>query len=85
MRSLIGVIGGFLLAQSFMAGSAAAIAAAGWMPRVDATITAGMLAFLVWMAAILAAFSAASAWRAAAWGLGSAVAFGLLAWSFLHG
>lgn len=81
----MGVFGGFGLALCFMVGTAAAMTAAGWMGRADATITAGMLAFLVWTAAALGAFAARSARRAAAWGSGCAAGFALLGWICLHG
>ena len=85
MRSLLGVFGGFMLALCFMAGTAAALTAAGWMARADATVAAGMAAFLVWVAAQEHAFAAASAWRAALWELGRAAGFAMLAWVCLHG
>ncbi|MGH8808265.1 MAG: hypothetical protein ACREX0_10340 [Noviherbaspirillum sp.] len=79
-RALIGALGGLVLAYAFVAGSAGALVAAGWMTRVDAVITAGMLAFLVWVSALLVAFGAATVLRAAGWVLGGAVAFALLGW-----
>ncbi|NHZ83269.1 hypothetical protein F2P44_28940 [Massilia sp. CCM 8695] len=85
MRTLIGVVGGVVLAHCFMVGTAAALTAAGWMARADAVVTAGMLAFLVWAGAVLLAFAAASARRAAGWSLGSASGFALLGWICLHG
>lgn len=83
-RALIGTLGGFVTAISFMIGTASALAAAGWMQRADAAVAASMLAFLVWMTAVLTAFGAASVQRAAGWVLGSATGFALLGWVCLH-
>lgn len=84
MRATIGTAGGFAAALLFMAGGAAALIGAGAMARADAVVLTGMLAFLVWMAALLVAFGAASARRAAAWVLGGAAGFALLGWACLH-
>ena len=83
-RTLIGTLGGFVTAQSFMAGAAAALIATNWMPRADAVVASGMLAFLVWVMAVLVAFGADSAQRAAAWVLGGGAGFALLGWSCLQ-
>ncbi len=80
-RTLIGALGGFVLAMSFMSGVAGTLAAGGLLARADAVVTAGMLAFLVWTIAVLVAFSAATVRRAAAWVLGSATGFALLGWT----
>lgn len=80
MRALIGTLGGFVLAMSFMVGTAGVLAASGLLARADAVVTAGMLAFLVWTIAVLVVFGAASVQRAAAWVLGSATVFALLGW-----
>lgn len=79
-RALIGMLGGFVLAISFMVAAAGALASAGWLTRADAVITAGMLAFLVWAIAVLVAFGAASVPRAMTWVLGSAAGFALFGW-----
>jgi hypothetical protein len=79
-RALIGALGGFMLAISFMMGTAGSLTASGLLTRADAVVTAGMLAFLAWMIAVLVAFGAASVRRAAAWVLGSATGFALLGW-----
>lgn len=79
MRAAIGGAGGFGLALSFMAGTTASMVAAGWATRADAVAASGMLAFLIWAAAVLIAFAAASVRRAAFWVLGSAAVFALLA------
>ncbi|HYD60854.1 MAG TPA: hypothetical protein VEC35_10890 [Noviherbaspirillum sp.] len=79
-RALIGALGGFVLAISFMMGTAGTLTASGLLTRADAVVIAGMLAFLVWATAVLVAFGAATAMRAAAWVLGSATGFALLGW-----
>ena len=82
-RALIGTLGGYVLAMSFMAAGSAVLLATGWMPRADAVVGTGMLAFLVWMTALLVAFGAATVSRAAGWVLGGAIAFALLGWGGL--
>lgn len=77
-RALIGILGGLALAIAFMAGSSALLAALQWMTRADAVVTTGMLAFLVWTAAVLVSFGAESIRRAAGWVLGGSAVFALL-------
>jgi hypothetical protein len=84
-RALMGVFGGFVLALCFMVGTASGLVAAGWMSRADASITAGMLAFVVWVGAVLGAFAADSVRCAAKWGCGCAAGFAFLGWVCLHG
>lgn len=83
-RAIIGTLGGFVTALSFMVGTAAAIIATNWMPRADAVVASGMLAFLVWVTAVLVAFGAESTQRAAAWILGGGTGFALLGWGCLQ-
>ena len=85
LRALIGVLGGFALASCFLVALASALTAAGALPRADAAVTAAMLAFLVWMGAVLLAFAAASLKRALAWSVGAAALFALIGWGCLHG
>ena len=82
-RALIGTLGGYVLAISFMAAGSGLLLAAGWMRRADAVVGTGMLAFVVWVIALLVAFGAATVSRAAAWVLGGAIAFALLGWGGL--
>ncbi|HZW12588.1 MAG TPA: hypothetical protein VFF81_05270 [Noviherbaspirillum sp.] len=81
MRAAIGSIGGFALALSFMAGTTASLVAMRWATRADAVVMSGMLAFVLWAAAVLFAFAAASVRRAALWVLGSGAGFALLGWT----
>jgi hypothetical protein len=83
-RALIGSLGGLALAWSFMVGASALLIAMRWMSRSDAVVTAGMLSFLLWMAAVLVAFGAATLRRATAWVGGSIAAFALLGWICLR-
>lgn len=82
-RALIGALGGYALATSFMAAASGIVLAAGWTARADAVVGAGMLAFLVWPAALLVAFGAGSVERAAGWVLGGAAGCALLGWASL--
>jgi len=82
-RALIGALGGFVLAMAFVIGAAGLLTVSGLLTRADAVVAAGMLAFLAWTIAVLVAFAAASARRAAAWVLGSATGFALLGWTSL--
>jgi len=79
-RALIGAVGGYALAISFMAAGSGVLLATGAMRRADAVVSTGMLAFLVWTIALLAAFGAATIRRAAAWVLGGALGLALLGW-----
>lgn len=79
-RTLIGALGGFAAALAFTFGATSMLVAANAMSRPDATITAGMLAFVVWMIAVLAAFAVRSAARAASWVLGGGAGVALLGW-----
>ena len=79
-RTLIGAVGGYALAISFMAAGSGILLATGAMARADAVVSTGMLAFLVWTIALLVAFGATTTGRAAAWVLGGALVFGLLGW-----
>lgn len=81
MRAAIGAIGGFALALSFMAGMTASLVALRWATRTDAVVMSGMLAFVLWAAAVLIAFAATSVQRAALWILGSGAGFALLGWT----
>jgi hypothetical protein len=54
------------------------------MPRADAVVASGMLAFLVWLVSVLVAFGAASVQRAAVWVLGGSAGFALLGWACLQ-
>jgi hypothetical protein len=80
-RAVIGMCGGFALALSFVAGTGGALATLGVMTRAEATVAAGMLAFLLWAGAVLVAFASANAVRAAAWVLGPSAGFALLGWA----
>lgn len=84
MRAAIGSIGGFALALSFMAGTTASLVAMRWATRADAVVMSGMLAFVLWAAAVLFSFAAASLRRAALWVLGSATGFALLGWAMVQ-
>lgn len=80
VRTLLASVGGYALALSFCAGTAALCNALFDMPRAEAFVLAAMLAFLVWMLAGMLAYAAATGWRAAAWILGGTLLFGGLAW-----
>lgn len=82
-RALIGTLGGYVLAISFMAAGSGVLLASGLMRRADAVVGTGMLAFVVWTVALLVAFGAATTGRAAAWVLGAALGFALLGWASL--
>lgn len=82
-RALIGTLGGYVLAISFMAAGSGVLMATGWMRRADAVVSTGMAAFLIWMLALLVAFGAATVSRAAAWVLGAAAGLALLGWGGL--
>jgi hypothetical protein len=71
-RAAAAVIGGYALAGAFSIGLAAGLMAAKVTPA-DAVLSAGMLSFLVYVAAIIWAFAARSTWRA--WsGIGAGIA-----------
>jgi hypothetical protein len=80
MRTLIGVLGGLVLALSFMVGTTGILTAMQWMARADAVVATGMLAFLAWTMAVLVSFGARSSMRAAAWVLGGGAGFMLVGW-----
>ncbi|UOD29681.1 iron transporter [Massilia violaceinigra] len=82
-RALIGALGGYVLAISFMSAGSGVLLASGIMRRADALASTGMLAFLVWTSALLVAFGAATTARAAAWVLGAALGFALVGWASL--
>lgn len=82
-RAVIGAVGGYALAISFMAAGSGVLLATGVMRRADAVVSTGMLAFLVWTIALLVAYGAATVRRAAAWVLGSALGLALLGWGSL--
>lgn len=82
-RTLIGALGGYVLAISFMAAGSGVLLAAGMMRRADAVVATGMLAFVVWTFALLVAFGAATTGRAAAWVLGPALGFAVVGWASL--
>lgn len=82
-RAMIGALGGYVLAISFMAAGSGVLLATGAMRRADAVVSTGMLAFLVWTIALLVAFGAATVKRAAAWVLGGALGLALLGWASL--
>lgn len=71
-RILAAVVGGYALASIAAAGMAV------WLPmtRVDAVVTASMLAFVVYALAVMWVFAARNTWRAWA---GIALPTGLLA------
>jgi len=79
-RTLLASVGGYALSLSFVAGGAALLARGFGMARGEAFMLAAMLAFLVWMLAVLVAYAAATSWRALGWILGSTVAWAVLAW-----
>lgn len=82
-RAFIGVLGGYVLAISFMTAGSGVLLATGWMSRADAVVSTGMLSFLVWMLGLLVAFGAATLRRAAAWVLGGALGLALFGWASL--
>jgi hypothetical protein len=79
-RTLLASIGGYLLALSFSAGATAVLTRGFGMVRGEAFVLAAMLAFLVWMLAVLTAYAAATSWRAAAWIIGGAMCCAALGW-----
>lgn len=76
-RMSAAVLGGYLLAYAFAAGTASALAAGGLLARSDAVVAASMLSFLVYLVAAIYAFAARTAWRAWAWIAGNTVLFGI--------
>ncbi|MDE2598759.1 MAG: iron transporter [Rhodocyclaceae bacterium] len=80
VRTLLASVGGYALALSFTVGGSIVVARSFGMARSEAIVLAAMLAFLVWMLAVLIAFAATTTWRAAVWILGSAASFALLGW-----
>ncbi len=80
-RWLLAILGGYLLALGFSIVGAIALTRLFDMPRAEAFITTSMLAYLIWMLAILVAFAARTTWRACAWILGPSLVFGLMAWA----
>lgn len=71
-RAIAGVFGGYALAYAFAAGSAALLSALG-ATRADAVVAGSIMAFIVYLAAIVYAFGARSTLRA--WALiGAALA-----------
>lgn len=78
-RALTAALGGYLLALMFCAGFGAILCRLAGLARADAFMAAGMLAFLVWPAAAVLSYAAASARRAAAWVFGAALLCGGLA------
>ena len=80
IRTLLASVGGFALAFSFCAGAAIGLGTLFGMSRAEAVVLTAMLAFLMWMLAVLVAYAAVSTWRAAAWVLGGTAFFGALAW-----
>lgn len=79
-RTLLASLGGYVLALSFASGGAVVLTRAFGMLRGEAFVLSAMLAFLVWMLAVLVAYAAATSWRAVAWILGSAVLLAGLTW-----
>lgn len=76
-RTLAAAVGGYALAAAFTAAAAHALAQA--MPRVEAVLTATMLAWLVYAAGVAWVFFARSAWQAWCGMLLPALALGLAA------
>ena len=79
-RAAVALIGGYALAFAFSLGSTAVLARAAGLARADAFVVSAMFAFVVWTIAVLVAYAAASARRAAAWVLGSAAALAGIGW-----
>jgi hypothetical protein len=80
VRTALASAGGFALAFTFCAGAAVLLGRAFDMARGEAVVLTAMLAFLMWMMAVLVAYAATSTWRAVAWILGGIALFGALAW-----
>lgn len=80
LRTVLASVGGFALAFSFCAGGAILLGLVFGMSRAEAFVLTTMLAFLVWMMAVLVAYAAQSNRRAAAWVIGGTAVFGALAW-----
>lgn len=78
VRMLTGTVGGVLLALCFFAALSGTLHLFIGVPRLDAAVTAGLLAFLVWTIAALAAFTSRSATQASAWVFGATVVFGCI-------
>lgn len=83
-RTLLGTLGGFVLALSFFAALSGSLTALIGVPRIDAAVTAGLLAFLVWTIAALAAFTARSVGLTGVWVFGSSAALALIGWVSIH-
>ena len=80
-RTLLASAGGYALALGFTLGGTAILSRGFGMVRGEAVVLTAMLAFLVWMLAVLVAYAANTTWRAVGWILGSAALLALLGWS----
>jgi hypothetical protein len=77
-RALIGALGGWLAMVVCTAGLSSLLAAGNGGARADAAVATGMLAFLVWPAALLVAFACARVTGAALWVGGASVCGALI-------
>lgn len=80
MRAVVGTAGALLLAFCFFVALRGGLSALVGVPRTDAGITAGLLAFLAWTVAALTAFTSRSAEQAGAWVYGGAAVFAMIGW-----
>ena len=76
-RTSAAVLGGYMLAYAFTAGTASMLVAGGLLAKSDAVLAPSMLSFLVYLVAAIYAFAARTAWRAWAWIGVNTVLFGI--------
>ena len=79
LRTSAAVLGGYMLAYAFTAGTASMLVAGGLLAKSDAVLAPSMLSFLVYLLAVVYAFGAGTARRAWAWIAGGAALFGVVA------
>lgn len=81
MRAVVGTVGAVLLALCFFVALRGGLSALAGVPRTDAAVTAGLLAFLAWTIAALTSFTSRSAVQAGAWVYGASAVFAVIGWA----
>jgi len=80
LRTLLAGGGGYVLASLCAGGLALLMPALGWMPRVDAVMTATMLGFVIHAVLAIWVFASASAVRPLVGMLGASALLGVALW-----
>lgn len=80
-RTLLASAGGYLVSLCFVVGCTALLSRGLSMARGEAFMVSTMLAFLVWMLAVLVAYAAVTTKKALAWILGSAALLAAIGWA----